>query len=47
MKMSVTEYPVRVETLDILIVAALVTAIGFVVGWVTSRFTPVLADRRK
>lgn len=46
-KMSVTEYPVRVDLLDILIVAALVTAIGFVVGWVTSRFTPVLADRRK
>ena len=46
-KMSVTEYPVRVDLLDILIVAALVAAIGFIVGWVTSRFTPVLPARRK
>lgn len=45
-RMSISVYPVRLDAADLLIVAMLVVAIGFAVGWLTSRLAVRDAEMR-
>ncbi len=37
-QLAIESYPVRVESVDLLIVMGLIIAVGGIVGWLTSRF---------
>lgn len=43
-QLTITEYPVKLELTDILVVTLMVAAVGLIIGFVASRFTSVRSD---